>query len=85
MVEYQAKFQGLIVKTDMRTNAQALGQADANIFTMWIHNAKTKQLVKEVKVAAASKVVGKLRASFKILCEWFSPEKRWLELVNETK
>lgn len=70
--------------TDMRTNGQAKGASDGNVFQAEIFD-KEKKLIFREKLLVSSKVEGRLRSALNILIRIFGPNKKWLELVRETK
>lgn len=76
---------GWTVNTDFRTNAQATSSAESIIFTMEVYESSTKQLKYQQKVAVANKVQGRMRAAICILIKIFGKDKKWLELVEETR
>ena len=85
VMEYHAKWQGKNANTYFRTNAQSTGQADANVFTLELSDAKTKAVEFRLAIAISNKQQGKIRTSINYLTQQFGPDKKWLDLVAETK
>ena len=84
VLQYYGKSKGWNVVHDMRTNAQASGAADGNVFTLDVHDANKKLIFRE-KIFVANKVLGRLRGPLNILIKIYGPNKKWLQLVRETK
>ena len=85
IIEYYGKHRGWHVTHDMRSNAQAHGAADGNIFTMEVIDSKTKQVKYQFRVAVSNKVQGRVRAALGILIQIFGKNQKWLDLVEKTK
>jgi hypothetical protein len=84
LLKTQAQVNKWCIKEDQRDNPHSTYRDTKTAFLMQLFDSNMK-LIHSCKKEAATKVQGRQSCAFEILQKVFGPEKKWMELVEETQ